>query len=472
MALPKRSVGMDSEWAREECQALDLGDARRVAVVRNLLTAAARAPAGTVTGVVKTSAERQAAYKFLESEHTSYVPLRHAFAVATARRASGMPYVLVAVDGSSLSLTDRMGAKFGAVGATSNHGRGMKVITSYAVDPDGVPVGILDQQWWARPTRVKRSPAKLRTLADRETLHWCNALDACKRVLAAEAPETLPWFIIDREGDGFHVLDRVREGCHFTIRANANRRVLSEHGGRRYLSDVLAKQPLHAIHWIDLPATAKRCARRARLHVRIAEVTLDMHDRWSKRHRLVRVNVVELREVLTTPRGERPVVWRLYTDHEVSTAEDLELVVNSYRARWLIEELHKTWKSGACNIESSQLRSQKSLLLWATLMATVAARIERLKALSRTQPDTSPETELSPYELQALLLLHNEYKKRTEPVARRVPTMEIAVRWIAEIGGYTGKSSGGPPGAITIRRGLERLEVAAKTIEALDGLRK
>jgi len=461
---------MESEWAREQCKDLHLGDIRRTAAACRMLTAAVKNPAGTVTGVLKTPAERQAAYKFLESEHTSYEPLRRAFGLAAARQASGMPYVFVAVDGSSLSLTDGEKTKFGAIGSTAQKGRGMKVITSYAVDSEGVPVGILDQQWWARPARKKNSRVKHRKLADRETLHWCNSIDASKEVLATEAPDTLPWFIIDREGDGFHVLDHVREGCHFTIRANANRRVLTEGGARQYVWDVLAKQPLHSVQSIDLPATEKRSARRARLHVRIARVTLDMCDNWSNQRMLVPVSVVELREVYTVPRKgrEKPVLWRLYTDREIKTAEDLQLVVNSYRTRWRIEELHKTWKTGACNIESSQLRSQKSLLLWATIMATVAARIERLKVLSRTKPDAPPDTEFSPYELKALVLLHNEHKKRTEPIARSVPTMEIAVRWIAELGGYTGKSSGGPPGAITIRRGLEWLALAAKIIEVIE----
>jgi hypothetical protein len=441
-------------------------------VVERVLTAACRAPAGTVTGVLKESAPRQATYKFLESEHTSYEPLRSSFAAATARRASGAPYVFVAIDGSSLSLADRAGSRFGAVGPTREGGRGMKVITAYAVASDGVPVGILDQQWWARVPRLKGSRAKCRKLADRETVHWCAAIDASKQALAAEAPETKPWFVIDREGDGFHVLAGLREGCHFTLRANGNRRVVTESGARRYLDDVLAKAPLRAHMSIDLPATAKREARRARLHIRAERVTLDMREKWTKQRVSMTVNVVELREVWTTPRGESPVVWRLYTDHPVATDSDLEAIANSYRTRWRIEEFHKTWKTGACNVESSQLRSQKPLLIWATIMATVAARIERLKVLARTQPESPPEIELSTHELAALLLLRRAYKRRNEVVPRRVPSMEVAVRWIAELGGYTGKSSGGPPGSTTIRRGLERLEMAAKVLELQARARK
>jgi len=43
------------------------------------------------------------------------------------------------------------------------------------------------------------------------------------------------------------------------------------------------------------------------------------------------------------------------------------------------------------------------------------------------------------------------------------------VRWVAEIGGYTGKSSGGPPGSTTIARGLEQVLVVARALAALEG---
>jgi len=43
---------------------------------------------------------------------------------------------------------------------------------------------------------------------------------------------------------------------------------------------------------------------------------------------------------------------------------------------------------------------------------------------------------------------------------------------IADIGGYTGKSSGGPPGPTVIARGLERLGVAAQVVEALRSRKK
>jgi hypothetical protein len=48
-----------------------------------------------------------------------------------------------------------------------------------------------------------------------------------------------------------------------------------------------------------------------------------------------------------------------------------------------------------------------------------------------------------------------------------VPTIAQATLWLAELGGYTGKSSGGPPGSTTIGRGLQRVVDGALAVQAL-----
>ncbi len=106
--------------------------------------------------------------------------------------------------------------------------------------------------------------------------------------------------------------------------------------------------------------------------------------------------------------------------------------------------------------------------IWATLLAAVAVRIERLKILARTEPQQPADIELTRHEIRALIVLKRQQKKRTEVITDAMPTIGQATLWIAELGGYTGKSSGGPPGSITIRRGLDRLLPAAQLLQALE----
>lgn len=179
-------------------------------------------------------------------------------------------------------------------------------------------------------------------------------------------------------------------------------------------------------------------------------------------------NVVWAREVGNVPSSEKPLDWMLFTNYPVDTLEQARQVIYGYSQRWRIEDFHRTWKSGHCDIESSQLRSQHALKKWATVMAAVAMRVERIKLLARTQPDLPASVELSPTEIQALLLMKRKYAKRTEQITDdMMPTIAQATEWIARLGGYTGKSSGGPPGSITIGRGLQYVRTITDGLEAL-----
>jgi hypothetical protein len=99
------------------------------------------------------------------------------------------------------------------------------------------------------------------------------------------------------------------------------------------------------------------------------------------------------------------------------------LVIYGYTQRWRIEEFHRTWKQGRCNVESTQLHSTEHVKIWAIILASVSMRIERLKYLSRNYPDLPATEELSSYEIQALVILKRQHKKRTERIPNRIPTI-------------------------------------------------
>ena len=200
--------------------------------------------------------------------------------------------------------------------------------------------------------------------------------------------------------------------------------------------------------------------------VRVGRVALRLRDRRTRRITPLEVTAVWTRENGTTPADEEPIDWLLLTNYPVTTLEQAHEVIAGYATRWRVEECHKTWKSDGCNVEDTQLHSANAVMKWATILAAVAARIERLKRLARKHPDLPATVELAPIEVRALVLLKRRYKNAKESI-RDDPTIKDAVLWIAQLGGYTGKSSGGPPGALTIRRGLERLNAAVEMLVAL-----
>jgi hypothetical protein len=386
---------------------------------------------------------------------------------ATARRARAGGSAFVVLDGTSLTLTDTAGTKpFGSIGPRACGARGLKVLNAYAVAPDGAPLGVAAQVWWQRGERANKR--KYRSVAQRESRHWREAAACAAERFARLAPSTRPHFLGDREADASAlILQLHRAGHDFTIRANATRNVLI--GGKKVqLRRLLPKLPVVATSKIEVRANRRRRARSAHLVVRASRVTVLFRDHHTKATHPVSLTVVWAREVRTTPRGEKPLDWVLYTTSHVRSAASARRVVWNYTLRWRIEDFHRTWKTGHCRVEDTQLRTANAVIKWATILAAVAARAERLRHRAREAPDDSAETEFSRDELDALLFLKADEKRRNEVVPDSGPvSLAQAVRWVADLGGYTGKSSGGPPGAVTIARGLERILDAANIFGGL-----
>jgi len=431
-----------------------------------MAAACAELPSGKVSKALRTDAARQGAYDFIESRAAHAAGLLESSQRACAVRARQFPYVLVPLDGTSLSLVDRRRVKdFGSVGSRGQGARGLKVVDAIGLAPDGTPLGLAAMEWWARgPKASKRH--KLRNPKDRESKHWVDAVMSVTTMLDAEAPDTKAWFQVDREGDALPLLMALTESGHdFTVRSNGTRRLWDRCA---YLKPHIARRPANGHVLVELPRTAQQPARPACMAVRFASVTLRLRNDWTKVDTCLAVQVVHVREYGSVAAGQKRVEWLLLTSRSVRTLAEAEAVVVAYSMRWRIEEFHKTWKSGVCDVESTQLRAKAHVITWATMLAAVAVRVERLKHLSREQPDSPASEALSAAEIRALILLKRKYKKRTEEIPDSMPTLADATLWLAQLGGYTGKSSGGPPGSITIGRGLEQLRSAAAIIELLE----
>lgn len=491
-------------WSQEELGHAELGDRRLTKRAVQMLGRAMENRAAKITEVFPTDAEREGAYRLLENDRVLPESLVDAAGSACARRSAAYPVVIVPVDGTSAKLADPIGA-LGAVGTYTSGARGIKVISATAFSPEGEPLGLGDQQQWLRSPkpkakgqtkgqvkrrargkkqakakqheRVKRRASQkaranaTRPVHEKETQHWIDAIVTTKRRFEDYAPQTKCWFQIDREADAWPILQALRDhrpDDPFTVRAKCNRRVTRTDGSRGYLRQELESQPPLGGYALEVPAGKNRSAHRAHLEILAAKVTLDVRDQRTDKHHPLPLNAVWVREVGTTPRGEKPLDWLLLTNQPIDTLEQAQLIIDNYTKRWRIEEVHKTWKSGGCGIESSQLHTGAAAMKWSTLLFIVAIRVERIKFLARTSTDNPASAELSSSEIRALLLLKRKYKKRTETIPDTMPTIAQAARWIADLGGYTGKSSGGPPGSITLGRGLTKVVAAAAALEALD----
>lgn len=413
-------------------------------------------PAGRLTRVYKNAAERQAAFRFVENRRIDPDAIASASHRAAARLCGSEHVVYVPVDSSSLVMTDLQNNKFGRIGSfndTTN--RGMIAMTALAVDLQGTTLGTTALEWWVRgEQRCPEWTVDRRLPEQRESSLWGRAIRNTLRVMAAHSPQCTPWFQMDRAADCAVVLFMAHEqSLLVTVRANHNRAI-----GSTRLWPLMQKQPVLGELRTRLPAIDDRPARTARLQVRAKKLRFQVANGQDQRRRQGR-RWVELTAVYVTENapGSGGIEWMLWTTHPVLDISDAREVVRGYMLRWRVEDFHRAWKSGGCDIESSQLRSVSALQRWAAISAAMAARAEHLKHRSRAEPELDAEVELTRDEIDAAIILTRTTKHR---VGEKL-TLQQAVWLIAQIGGYTGKSSGGPPGAETIGRGLRDVATAA-----------
>lgn len=172
---------------------------------------------------------------------------------------------------------------------------------------------------------------------------------------------------------------------------------------------------------------------------------------------------VVLAEELTPPPDVAPICGLLLTTFPLTTVADARQCVRWYSYRWLIERYHFVLKSG-CHLEELQLETAARLHKALATYAIVAWRLLWLTYAARHDPTASCEVALESYEWQALYCtLHHTANPPAEP-----PSLGVAVRWIAQLGGFLARRRDGEPGVKTIWRGLRRLHDIAHTWQLLN----
>lgn len=464
------------DWAWDEFGRAEIRDLRRKKRLLRMASDAVQHPSGRVSESIRCPRALAGAYDLLESLGASSEALLKSMALATADRCSTHDYVIVPVDGSSLSLQGKVrGRAFGALGAHRQGGRGLKVMTALTVSPDGTPLGLCSQRWWIRKQDSRLRDSKKRSLVEKESRFWLEAIDQTRQVLQGRR-SARPWFQLDREGDSLSIIaESVRRGELLTARSRHNRRLRIpgqplkrwRSAGAPLLYSELDRQPPLGVMPVVLKSRETGVERTAQVEIRAMRVVLDhVEHRTSRQLEPVEVVAVQAREVDPVDENER-LNWVLLTTAPAETFGDAKHVVEMYCLRWRIEDFHRTWKTGHCRVEETQLRSAHAVKLWATILAAVATRIERLRHLSRAAPDEPATVEFDRDELESILLLKSNRKRKNEKLPKlEQMTIAEATILVAELGGYVRTSRSRPPGATTIARGLEWVYIATETLRA------
>ena len=337
---------------------------------------------------------------------------------------------------------------------------GLKCHSVLCVNGTGTPLGVLDQDIWARDpaTLGKKHERHQKPTIEKESQRWLDSLRVSQQALEGRCR----WVMVgDRESDIYDLFAFAEnQQTDFLVRAAQDRMVSAVEGDETFhlKHSIRQIQPSGTV-MIELSRHPERNARHAELTIRFATLELHPPQSRSKSEGLQPIKVqVILAEELNPPKGEKAVCWLLLTTLSVKCLADALKCLQWYAYRWLIERYHFVLKSG-CRIEDLQLKKAERIERAIATYAIVAWRLLWLTYEARHNPQAPCTEVFEDYEWEALYATIHQ----TTELPESPPSLHQAVRWIAQLGGFIGRKRDGEPGAKTLWRGLRRLSDIAQT---------
>lgn len=449
-----------ARWAEQEFGSVELGDVRRTRRLVAVASAMAERSSTSLPMVFEAWADQKAGYRCFSNEAIRSEAILGGHVAATVDRLAQERVVLAVQDTTTLNSSHHPGT-IGLGARNTAEQRGLLMHTTLTVTPEGESLGLLAQEVWARdPATVgKRTTRKLRVTADKESQQWLTSLDAVIRA-KAQCPSTHLVSVGDREADVYDLFLVERPaGVDRLVRAAWDRRVA---GPQPHRWAALADAPSVATRSVSVPRRPGELARTATVALHVQTVTLQPPRHREAEH-LPAVTVTAIWVIETDPpTGVAPIEWMLLTTLPATTARQATQIVDWYCRRWDIEIWHTILKRG-CRVEDRQLDTRQRLHRCLVVASVVAWRILLATRLARTDPDLPASARLSTDEWQA-----RACRSLNTPIPPSdPPPLRQAVRWIARLGGFIGRTSDGEPGPTTLWRGFLALAEITATFRII-----
>jgi hypothetical protein len=293
--------------------------------------------------------------------------------------------------------------------------RGLWLHSMLALRCDGVPLGVLDAQCWARPeepaaTGQTRS-RNVKSIDEKESRRWLEAFQ-CAAQMARRMPQTQLVVITDREGDLYELHDAVQVGpanLHTLIRAQHDRTLV----GHQKLWAALEAQPVAQRRTLARPRGPGIAGYQAEVELRFAPITIEApHVGCKKGWPPLQLWAVFVREV-DAPAGVEPLEWMLLCDQPIETAPQAWEQVQRYRARWGIEEWYRVLKTGCC-AEQREFSTAEHLQRALAFDLIVAWRVMACLKLGRALPQLPARLLYTAAELEVLCAKFKKNFRRTK----------------------------------------------------------
>ena len=451
--------GAASDWTATEFGAANLKDER---LGKRLRTIAADFYAKLSSNIPEAcggvNAKAKAVYRFFQSKRFNMNDILAPHVESTIGRCAAAEGVVLAVqDTTTLNYTAHQSTKdLGPIGKKGGS-VGLHLHSTIAFDADGVPLGLLHAQCWARD-KDGDTPSAFSSSFDTsktESEKWQNSFKALIE-MKKRLPRVPLISVGDREADFYELFELALsspDNPHLLVRAHHNRALEDEQGK---LWEFMGGHPAADTLDVQIPPRGGRKARTAQVVLRFAQVTLKPPQNMKDRKAL-KIWAVLARED-DPPDGTDALEWMLLTTAPTVTAADAAERLQWYCRRWGIEVFHRILKSG-CRIEDRQLGDADTTAKCLAVDMVAAWRVFHMTILGRYCPNEPCTIFFTESQWKALSLKH------TGTIPDEPPTLKVAMRQVAALGGFLGRKSDGDPGPTTLWRGFEKLDGMAEIFE-------
>lgn len=446
-----------------EFKGASLGDKRWNRALAMFAARIAQAPSRSFPNIFSQQKELEKFYRFVRCPYFDMQDILEEHYKKTALRCQLHKDFLIVHDTTEFSFDGDI--RRTGLGRLRSGGQGFFGHFSIAVSADGTrePLGVLNVLPWTRALEGQAQSSQW-PFINKEQERWNMGISACKTRLEAcqdgqESVNQRAIQVADREGDDYEILTTAKR---FVIRICQERNAQWSDA----LGDAVNGKMLKRLRQCQArcqrevklsprskgktPSQRKhfpaREGRLATLHMSGTKMTIQRPINGDRsRIKSLDVNVVRVWEP-NAPEGEKPVEWLLITSEPIETTEDLERVVDIYRARWLIEEYFKSIKTG-CAFKKRQLASLETLQQALGVLIPVAWSLLVFRHLSRHAPDEPADRVLSAPQLAIL----NQQGRLSSSTA----TVREALMAVASLGGHI--KNNGNPGWQVLGRGYSDL---------------
>lgn len=444
---------------------IDLGDQRRTNRLVKVFEQIRKHPGGTLPEKLRSPKDLKGLYRLCarpEVTHAAVLGAVREHTLETVSPHSGP--ILIIHDATELDYTSltSLADQLGQIG--EGHGRGYICHNSLAVDPDGREVfGLTNQILHCRDeVPEKETLAESRERESRESLLWLRGTEGLPR----------DWRLVDvcdQGADTFEFLEHeCRSGRRFVLRSKQTRSVCLGHearGKRQILRDLVRGLPLLGSRTLQVQAQKgqrPRRARKANLEISAAPVLVPRpharHGRHGNEPLLIWVVRVSEKK---PPKGEKPLDWVLLTNEPVETLEDALRVIGWYETRWVVEELHKSMKTG-CTIQHMQFTNTDRLDPMIGVLSAVACTLLNLRTASRREDaKTRPATDVISVDYIRVLS-----GWRYGEVRNNLTVWEFFYA-LARLGGHQNRKGDKQPGWLVLWRGWTTLQAMVDGADAI-----